>query len=158
MKWSNRSMGVAAGLIIGLGVGLAYRGIHQPVWAMVDRHEDSIMCTGPVSVGAGAKTDGVWLLDYRTGRLLGTLVDRTSGKVASWAEVDLVGEFGVAPRNNVHFMMVTGSIAQGQAALYLAETVTGKFGVYTMGPRTDGGAGIAIRRHDMASFRPNAKQ
>lgn len=156
MRISMRIVGMAFGLIVGVAIGLGYRGFDQPVWAMVDRHEDSILCTGPVSVNPGSKTDGVWLLDYRTGRLMGTLIDRNSGKVASWAEVDLVAEFGVAPRNNVHFMMITGSIAHGQAALYLAETVSGKFGVYTMGPRHDGVAGIAIRRHDMTSFRPRA--
>ena len=49
--------------------------------------------------------------------------------------------------------MTTGSISQGQAALYIAETNTGKFGVYTMGPRPDGNTGIALRRHDMVLFR-----
>jgi hypothetical protein len=145
--------GLIAGLIVGLGIGLAYRGTDQPVFASSDRHEDYVICTGPVSINPGAKTDGIWLLDYRTGRLLGSLVDRTSGKVLNWAEVDLVSEFGVTPRQNVHFLMTTGSVAQGQAALYLAETVTGKFGVYTMGPRPDAVPGIAIRRHDLTAFR-----
>jgi hypothetical protein len=36
--------------------------------------------------------------------------------------------------------------------LYLAETTTGKFGVYTMGPGANG-SGIAIRRHDLSNFR-----
>lgn len=151
-----KNFGIVFALIAGLGVGLAYRGGQQPAWAMVDRHEDTILCSGPVAVAQGAQTDGIWLLDYRTGRLLGTVIDRNSGRVANWAEVDLVNEFGVAPRNNVHFMMVTGAIGQGQAALYLVESVSGKFGVYTMGPRQDGEVGIAIRRHDMASFRPKA--
>lgn len=153
MVWTKKSLGVVVGMIVGLGIGLGYRGVNQPVWAMVDRHEESILCTGPVAVAQGSKTDGIWLLDYRTGRLLGTLIDRNSGKVANWAEVDLASEFGVAPRNNVHFMMITGSIAQGQAALYLAETVSGKFGVYTMGH--DGRSSVTIRRHDMTLFRPH---
>ena len=51
-----------------------------------------------------AKTDGVWLLDYRTGRLLGSLIDRNNGKIVSWAEVDLVSEFGLTPRADVHFL------------------------------------------------------
>ena len=37
-------------------------------------------------------------------------------------------------------MMTTGYITQGQSALYLAETTTGKFGVYTMGPGANGQA------------------
>jgi hypothetical protein len=50
-------------------------------------------------------------------------------------------------------MMTTGNIAQGQAALYVAETTTGKIGIYTMGPRLDGQTGVAIRRHDLVPFR-----
>ena len=87
---------------------------------------------------SAAPTDGVWLLDYRSGKLLGTVVDRDKGKINGWAEVDLTTEFNLAPRANVHFLMTTGQIAQGQAALYVAETSSGKFGVYTMGPRRTG--------------------
>jgi hypothetical protein len=54
-------------------------------------------------------------------------------------------------------MMTTGYITQGQSALYLAETTTGQFGVYTMGPGVNGN-GIAIRRHDLTKFRQLALQ
>jgi len=69
----------------------------------------------------------------------------------------LTTEFGIPPRQNVHFMMTTGNIAVGQAALYVAETSTGKFAVYTMAPRTDGQTGVGIRRHDMVMFRQAPK-
>ena len=115
------------------------------------------MCTGAAAVNPRIPTDGVWLLDYRGGKLLGTVIDRAQGKIIGWAEVDLVTEFGLPPRQNVHFMMTTGSIAQGQAALYVAEVTTGKFGVYTMGPRPDNQPGVAIRKHDMVLFRPAPK-
>jgi hypothetical protein len=49
--------------------------------------------------------------------------------------------------------MTTGNIAQGQAALYIAETTTGKLGVYSMGPRPDNSPGVVIRRHDLVPFR-----
>ena len=91
------------------------------------------------------------MLDYRGGKLLGTVIDRGNGKIVGWAEVDLVAEFAVAPKQDVHFMMTTGSISQGQAALYVAEITTGKFGVYTMGAGE--GGGIQIRRHDLTTFR-----
>ncbi len=119
-----------------------------------DRYQDYIMCTGAVAVNPRAPTDGVWMLDYRSGKLLGTVIDRSVGKIAGWAEVDLVAEFNMAPKADVHFMMTTGSIAQGQAALYVAEVQSGKFGVYTMGPSDTGG--IIIRRHDLTTFRANA--
>jgi hypothetical protein len=118
-----------------------------------DRHEDFILCTGPVALNNNIPTDGVWLLDYRTGKLLGTLIDRNFGKIGGWAEVDLVSEFAIQPKQNVHFLMTTGSITNGQAALYVAETTTGRFGIYTMGPRPDGRPGVAIRRHDLTVFR-----
>jgi hypothetical protein len=128
------------------------------VHAANDRFEDYVMCTGAVAVSPKAQTDGVWLLDYRSGKLLGTVIDRNNGKIVGWAEVDLVNEFAIPPRQNVHFLMTTGNITQGQAALYVAETTTGKFGVYSMGPRADNQPGVSIRRHDMVMFRPGAKQ
>lgn len=153
MKDSGRLLWLFTGLLLGAaGAGL-YILPSRPAYASNDRFEDYIICTGAVGVTARAPTDGVWLLDYRTGKLLGTVIDRAQGKIVGWAETDLVNEFGIPPRQNVHFLMTTGNIAQGQAALYVAETTTGKFGVYTMGPRADGLPGVSIRRHDLVPFR-----
>jgi len=119
-----------------------------------DRYEDYIMCTGAVGINQRVPTDGVWLLDYRAGKLLGTVIDRSQGKIVGWAELNLVQEFNIPPKQACHFMMTTGQISQGQSALYVAETTTGKFGVYTMGPTTGGQAGaMTIFKHDMSSFR-----
>ena len=119
-----------------------------------DRFGDYVMCTGAVGINPKSPTDGVWMLDYKSGKLLGTVIDRTIGKIVGWAEVDLVAEYNIPPRTDVHFMMTTGSITQGQSALYVAEVTTGKFGVYTMAPGENGG-GIIIRRHDLTTFRAN---
>jgi hypothetical protein len=153
MKDFSRWLWLVSGLVLGAIVTVLCLGQSRPAEANNDRFEDFILCTGAVSIMPGALTDGVWLLDYRGGKLLGTVIDRLQGKIIGWAEVDLVKEFGIQPKQNVHFMMTTGNIALGQAALYVAETSTGKFGVYTMGPRPDGRQGIAIRRHDMVLFR-----
>lgn len=149
---------VLVGVMLGgLGIAWWFNNPQQAKAATSDRHEDYVMCTGAVSINPRQKTDGVWLLDYRTGKLLGTVIDRQRGKVIGWAEVDLVQEFNVPPRGNVHFMMVTGQINDNQAALYIAETSSGKFGVYTMGARPDGAAGIMINRHDLVLFRAKKK-
>ena len=158
MKDFGRFLWLAAGLLLGVMGGALYFGRLEPVQASNDRFEDYILSTGPVAVAPRAPTDGVWLLDYRAGKLLGTVIDRSIGKIVGWAEVDLVHEFAIQPKQNVHFMMTTGSIAAGQAALYVAETTTGKFGVYTMGPRPDGKAGVVIRRHDLVLFRQPAPE
>jgi hypothetical protein len=154
MKDSSRLLWLCAGLVLGgLGTFLATGSTRIAQAATHDRFDDYIMCTGSASLFPGVSLDGLWLLDYKAGKLLGTIIDRQTGKITSWAEVDLVNEFGIQPKQNVHFMMTTGIIAPGQAALYVTETTTGKLGVYTMGPRPDRQAGVAIRRHDIVLFR-----
>ncbi len=152
-----RATGTLGLLAIGgiLGVAAAALYLNQPrpaAAASNDRYQDFIMATGAVSVNPRVQTDGVWLLDYKAGKLLGTVIDRTQGKIVGFAEVDLTTEYGLQAKQDVHFMMTTGYITQGQSALYLAETSTGQFGVYTMGPGPNG-SGIVIRRHDMTKFR-----
>src|SRR6516164_4215108 len=112
MKEFSRMFWLVSGLVLGaLGVGL-YLGLARPAEAgSNDRYEDYILCTGAVAVTPEAPTDGVWLLDYRAGKLLGTVIDRLRGKIIGWAEVDLVREFQIQPKQNVHFLMTTGSIS-----------------------------------------------
>lgn len=153
MKISGHLCAVAVGAVLGAVGSMFYLGQPRPAGAASnDRFQDYVMATGAVSINPRMQTDGVWMLDYRSGKLLGTVIDKTQGKIVGWAEVDLVTEFDVAPKQDVHFMMVTGWVSQGSSALYVAETTTGKVGVYTMtaGPN---GNGIAIRRHDMSAFR-----
>jgi len=156
MKETGRLFWLVVGVVLG-GAGVAAWVASRPQAARAansDRFEDYLLCTGTVTGGhRGATLDGVWLLDYRAGKLLGTIVDRTQGKVIGWAEVDLVTEFGLQPRANVHFLMTTGNIAAGQAALYVAEVTSGKFGVYTLGPDVNAQTGVSIRRHDLVMFR-----
>jgi hypothetical protein len=144
---------LALGLAVGMGATMFYLGQSRPaIAASNDRYQDYIMATGAVSINPRVQTDGVWLLDYKAGKLLGTVIDRTQGKIVGWAEVDLTTEFTLQAKQDVHFMMTTGYVTQGQSALYLAETSTGQFGVYTMGPGQNGN-GIVIRRHDLTKFR-----
>jgi hypothetical protein len=154
----RRLLWLAAGLLLGaIGAALLIGQLPRVEAGNNDRYDDYILCTGTVETNRRTPTDGVWLLDYRAGKLLGTVIDRTNGKIVGWAEVDLVTEFGLPPRQNVHFLMTTGKIAQAQSALYIAETTSGKFGVYTMNMRNDNQAGVAIRRHDLVMFRQAKK-
>ena len=153
MRTVMQAVVAASAAAAGVAATLFFLGHPRPAGAASnDRYQDFIMATGAVSVNPKVQTDGVWLLDYKAGKLLGTVIDRNQGKIVGWAEVDLSTEFGLAARADVHFIMTTGYITQGQSALYLAETSTGQFGVYTMGPGQNGN-GIAIRRHDITKFR-----
>ncbi|MCZ2341499.1 MAG: hypothetical protein LC104_06845 [Bacteroidales bacterium] len=158
MKVPSHLGWLAIGVVFGAVAAMFYLGQPRIAGAASsDRYQDYVMTTGAVTINPRVPMDGVWMLDYRSGKLLGTVIDKNAGKIVGWSEVDLVAEFGVPPRQDVHFMMVSGWVSQGQSALYVAETTTGKFGVYTMA--NDGtGTGVVIRRHDMTSFRKTAEQ
>lgn len=153
MKESTRFLWLGIGLALGIVATTGYLRSSRPALAGNDRHEDYILATGPIRLGPNLEADGIWLLDYRAGKLLGTIVDRNLGKVRAWANVDLVQEFNIPPKQNVHFLMTTGAPIQGQTALYLTEINSGKFGVYTMAPTMDGTGAMMIRRHDATLFR-----
>jgi hypothetical protein len=153
VKDSARLLWLGVGLLFGIVGAWFFLQPPQEARAANDRYDDYILCTGAVADRHGAQTDGVWLLDYRAGKLLGTLIDRASAKIVGWAEVDLVEEFNIPPKSPVHFMMTTGMIANGQAALYVTETTSGKMGVYSMGVRDDMKSGIQIKKHDLVFFR-----
>jgi hypothetical protein len=161
MKAAGRYVTLILGAALGVIGTVFYEWTQPAVQARPnDRFEDYVMCTGacavvPVSKQAPTPADGVWLLDYRSGKLMGTVIDRAAGKIVGWAEMDLTSEFSLTPKSNVHFLMTTGNIAGGQAALYVAEVSSGKFGVYTLGPDVNTPTGVSIRRHDLAMFRKN---
>lgn len=160
------------GLVTGGLMAVLFANRDNRAEAATDHVENYILCTGAVSADfvrtspvwhpatksyrwqhEAVPFDGVWFLDGGAAKLLGTVVDRTAGKVVGWAEVDLTTEFSLPAGQTTHFMMNTGSVAPGQAALYLADTTSGQLGVYTMTPRADGISGVQIRRHDQAPFR-----
>ena len=153
MKEFQRFFWMIVGAVLGVTGTLYLTSPPSPVLAYSDRFEDYVLCTGSVEVVPRTPTDGVWMLEPKGGKLLGTVIDRIRGKLVDWAEVDLMSEFGIPQGHKVHFVMTTGTVANGQAALYVAETTTGKFGVYSMGPRLDNRPGVVIRRHDMSWFR-----
>jgi hypothetical protein len=175
MKDRGRWLFLTIGLLFGGLLAGLFAGRQTPVLAATDHFEDYVLCTGTVTAkmkstarfNAGSQAyhhhhefipfDGVWLLDYRAGSLMGSVIDRASGKMLGWARVDLLPEFGIQPQQPVHFMMSTGSVSQEQSALYLAETTTGQIGVYTMAPNPNDPSGIMIQRHDRGRFRSPAR-
>src|SRR4051812_39289938 len=99
MKRTGQLAGLAVGIALGVAAAMFYLGQPRPAGAASnDRSQDYVMCTGAVSLNPRVQSDGVWLLDYRAGKLLGTVIDKTQGKIVGWAEVDLVGEFELVPK------------------------------------------------------------
>ena len=147
------SLGLIVGGLLGLLGGWFLFGQVKPIAAGDDRHDEFIISTGPINTGFDnlPKVDGVWILDHKAGKLLASVVGK-QGRIQSWAEVDLIREFGIAPRQQAHFMMTSGNIGL-RSAMYIADTVSGKLGVYTMGIGPN--SSIIVQRHDMVLFRAN---
>jgi len=97
MKLPGNLLALAVG--VGIGVAAAVVAFDRPKPAEAassDRYQDYVMATGAVSLNPRVQSDGVWLLDSRSGKLLGTVIDKSQRKIVGWAEVDLVGEFEIA--------------------------------------------------------------
>src|SRR4051812_34448653 len=88
---------LAMGLFVGALAGSMMFGSPRPVLDGNDRQGEYILCTGMAGANPRSPLDGVWLLDYKTGKLLATVIDRAAGKTTGFAELDLVREFGLSP-------------------------------------------------------------
>jgi hypothetical protein len=143
-------------LIAGLMIGWAMANL-RPAEIRAgggDRAGDSIVATGPILIryDEGSKVqiplEALYLLDYKAGRLLGT-VPSLHGTVGSsrylgaFAERDLVADFkldldrGPRPR----FLMTTGALGSysgGWAPLYVFETTTSQLAIYRILQQTIG--------------------
>ena len=143
-------------LVVGLllGWGLANIRPTQIRAGGGDRSGDSIVVTGPVLIryDEGSKVqiplEAIYLLDYKSGRLLGT-VPSLHGTVGSsryfgaFAERDLVADFKVDLDNGLrpHFLMTTGALGSysaGWAPLYVFETTTSQLVIYRILQQTVG--------------------
>lgn len=80
MNGNQRAFWLIIGCAFGLGMGWLGYFFNRPVYAYSDRHGDYALCTGPLLVNATIPTEGVWLLDYKGGKLQASVIDRVGGK------------------------------------------------------------------------------
>src|SRR5579863_3879356 len=103
-----------SGLAVGIMVGLVFAGFwpHEPTYATTgDRSPRFLMMTVPVSdaaLGVVDPLDGVFILDLVAGQLKGAVLNRQTGKYASFYFRDLARDFIVDPNLVPEYCMVTG--------------------------------------------------
>jgi hypothetical protein len=113
-----------------------------------DRLGEMIMATGPVLVRYDEATkapiplDALYILDYKSGRLLASLPTFRQSTLSttileSFVERDLAADFKLDPDRGPrpHFLMTTGSLGPytaGWAPLYVIETASNQIGVYRL--------------------------
>jgi hypothetical protein len=158
------------GMFIGWGVS-SFRPV--PLLAGAGDHSgESIVATGPVlvqfdeAVKTSIPLEAVYFLDYKGGRLLGTVPSfrqtaESTHLIDTFAERDLVVDFkldlDIGPRP--HFLMTTGSLgaySAGWAPLYVFETSSSQVAIYRMQlPQTVGT--VARAKFDLVELRSYAK-
>jgi len=137
----NQVAGLAAGILVGLAIH--YVCPHEPAYATTgDRASHFSMATIPVTdVAAGILNpmDGVFVLDLVVGQLKGAVLNRQTGRFASFYFRDIGKDFDVGPNLMPEFCMVNGyaqlpnqagkQMASG--VIYIGELNSGKVVAYS---------------------------
>jgi hypothetical protein len=157
-KLPNQSaVWLLTGLLAGIGLVVTLQG--QPAQATATDHsEDFAIATGHLT----AEVEAVYLLDFKTGYLQGTVMNRQSGKFQNFYKRELAQDFGLTTRQKPKFIMVTGAMQSALSqvpvnhVLYVAELNSGKMAAYTMPYRGEVRAGTtseALMPLDTTVFR-----
>jgi hypothetical protein len=136
---SNQSaVWLLTGLLAGVGLVIFLQG--QPARATATDHSDDFaIATGHLT----AEVEAVYLLDFKTGFLQGTVMNRQTGKFQQFYKRELAQDFGLNARTKPKFIMVTGAMQNARAqvpvnhVLYVAELNSGKLSAYFMPYRGD---------------------
>jgi hypothetical protein len=143
-------------LLLGLSLGWGLATLRPaPIRASSgDRSGESILTTGPIMIryDEGNKVqiplEALYILDYRAGRLLGTVpalhqTVKASSYLGTIAERDLAADFKIDLDNGPkpHFLMTTGSLGTysgGWSPLYVYESSTNQIAIYRIHEQTVG--------------------
>lgn len=126
----RRFLWLTVGVICGLC--MSYFWPHEPAMAVAtDRDVDRFAITTVPTRNGNA--EGVFVLDFLTGRLQGAVLNSRSGKFTHAYFRNLAADFNVDPTAKPHYVIVSGDVnlpAQGRAqfadgGLYVAEMSSG---------------------------------
>lgn len=126
----RRFLWLAVGIICGMC--LTYFWPHEPAFAVAtDRDGDRFAITTVPTLNGNA--EGVFVLDFLTGRLQGAVLNSRSGKFTHAYFRNIAADFGLDPTAKPHYVIVSGNVnlpAQGRAqiaegGLYIAEMNSG---------------------------------
>jgi len=132
----NRFVLLAVGLAAGLC--LSYFWPHEPVLAgTVDRDSKFAIVTCPVSNLRGV--EGVFVLDFLTGRLTGGVINNRHGQFQHSYGRNIAADFNVNPKLQARYAIVSGSLnmnsrrqfTPASGVLYVAEMNSGQVICYT---------------------------
>jgi hypothetical protein len=137
----------------------------QPAQATATDHADDFsIATGHVA----ADLEAVYLLDFKTGSLLGSVMNKQTGEFQQFYKRELAADFGLTAKAKPKFLMVTGAMQSARAqvpiyhVLYVAELNSGKLAAYAMPYKGEqsvrGGSTAEMMFLHFVSFRQLAQQ
>ncbi len=135
----KRFVWMAAGLMLGLCI--AYVWPHEPALATAtDRSSKFGLATCPISPGfAGSgELEGLFVLDYLTGRLSGAVLNPKFGKFTNFYFRSVAADFQVDPKAEPVYAMLAGRtqlVSKTRASMaigviYVGELTTGRIVAY----------------------------
>ncbi len=146
------------GLIAGLAIAFVWP--HEHAAAVVgDRNDKFAVVTA--AVDATAFVEGVFVLDFLTGQLRGSVLNPTAGAFAVLYARNVAQDFNVNPNEPGTYAIVSGrtnmnASGGGQPAascIYVAELTSGKVVAYSFPAGGRGGATLPLTPVDGFQFR-----
>lgn len=163
----SRMVWLIAGVLAGMA--LSYFWPHEPIFAeSTDRNAKFAMATASVASFAGlGDLEGVFLLDFYTGRLQGAVLNNKSGKFGYFYYRNVAADFKVDPNAEPNYAIVagkaqlpgTGGATPANGVIYVAELTSGKVMAYWFPYRESNRAlpPIQLQRLDGFQFRESLK-
>ena len=131
---NSRAVWLGVGLMAGLSI--AYFWPHEPAAAASN---DRAAKFGMMTTTMGLDVEGVFVLDYLTGRLTGAVMNTRTGKFGVMYTRVIAADFGVDPKTTPQYAFVGGRAAlSGRGAtpassvIYVGELNSGKVICYAM--------------------------
>ena len=134
---NHRWVWLMTGLVAGISIATIWP--HEPLSAATaDRNEKFGLITAPITVDS----EGVFVIDYLTGRLTGAMLQRTRKGTAfvNFYYRNLAEDFKVGASGEPYYAISSGfaeipnsgGSQWGRSALYVAELTSGKVGSYAI--------------------------
>ncbi len=148
------SVGLAAGL------ALAFVWPHEHASAVVgDRNDKFAVVTA--AVDATEFVEGVFVLDFLTGQLRGSILNPSAGAFAVLYARNIAADFNVNPNEPGTYAIVAGRTnlnagggsRPAASCIYIAELTSGKVVAYSFPIGARGGAALALTPIDGFQFR-----
>lgn len=135
---------LAFGLLAGAAV--AHLWPSEPAFAQAGGGEKFTVFTVQVEAStaiggiATSGTDGIFVLDHLTGRLIGNVISQSSGKFAVGYERNVAGDFPIDPAVTPVFTVVSGAanlnsggrVRNATSVIYIAELTSGVCNCYSL--------------------------